>query len=392
MKTSQSPRQNQGGLAPRTTETRRLNDLDRANLVTADINFFDKYRTRGLGGQVAEKAAEAAVRRLTPRPLDSSPPLSWPTHPEANPKVDQAPKPAETVEGAAHSVPVDLTRDKEIALASTKEPTWLGTVKWLTRLFLSLFFLVWIFVLGVIVGRASLWDYPTDSFLKTGPLAGSPPVAVTVEPQTPKADLEKTAKLGDVAQGETPSPTLALDRITEPEDELNLEVGEPQIETEPEADLAESYSQEELDLAEEPGATSLAETQTPKSSLNSLASPLVAAAAVAKPPKKESSPTPKAKEAARNDSLSDLDRYWPSKPQGQGGFTVQVATAKSMEEAKKFVEKYQKLAFKAYYYEKSHKNYPVRVGRFATMSEAETAKNQLARAGAKQPYVSKLNN
>jgi hypothetical protein len=261
---------------------------------------------------------------------------------------------------------------------------------------LSLFFLVWIFVLGVIVGRASLWDYPTDSFLKTGPLAGSPPVAVKVEPQTLEADLEKTAGPGDAALVEAPSPAIALGRITQPEDELNLDFFEPEVETEPAADLDESYSPEEPDLATARDETSLAETQTPKSSPNSLTSPLaspqVAAAAVANPPKKESSPTPKVKEATRNDSLSDLDRYWPSKPLGQGGFTVQVATAKSMEEAKKYVENYQKLAFKAYYYEKSPKNYPVRVGRFATMSEAEAAKNQLAQAGAKQPYVSKLNN
>ncbi|MDR2141989.1 MAG: SPOR domain-containing protein [Deltaproteobacteria bacterium] len=336
-------------------ETGARSDLSQANaLIAQEINFFDKCRVRSLGGQLAEKAAEAAVRRLTPQPserawpektatsLSTTPvaPLTQPTR-----EASLAPQ-AQPIEVTGPPVPQAERLDKE----EIADPSWLKSVKWLTRLFMSLFFLVWVFVLGVLVGRGSLWDYP-----------GSPPLnPVAPAGQPPKAIVEKT-----------PAPSL------EP----------PLLATAlpAQASVAQA-SVAQLPLAQTPAP----HTPTPQSSAPALVKPHLAAPISPEPAQPEPVRTPAP--AAPTPSVdSDQEKFWPDKPQAQGLFTVQIAAAKSAEEARQIVTRFQKLNFEAYFYEKRPGLFPVRVGRYQTQQEAEAAKKRLALVGARLPYVSRLN-
>jgi septal ring-binding cell division protein DamX len=87
----------------------------------------------------------------------------------------------------------------------------------------------------------------------------------------------------------------------------------------------------------------------------------------------------------------NLNRSQSNQSQGAGLFTVQVASARSSQEAHQIVANFKARNFEAYFYEKSRTNFPVRVGRYQTQGEAEAAKMALTKAGAKTPYVSKLN-
>jgi cell division septation protein DedD len=90
--------------------------------------------------------------------------------------------------------------------------------------------------------------------------------------------------------------------------------------------------------------------------------------------------------------IIDETEYWPAKPKGFGSFTIQVASALSQTEAKNLVSRFKAKGFEAYYYLASNGRFPVRVNRYDTMAEAESDKSRLEEAGAKNPYISRLNN
>ncbi|MDR1035673.1 MAG: SPOR domain-containing protein [Deltaproteobacteria bacterium] len=90
-------------------------------------------------------------------------------------------------------------------------------------------------------------------------------------------------------------------------------------------------------------------------------------------------------------SPQDDTVYWPASPKGKGLYTVQVAAPTSEAEARSVTERYRKKGFDAYYYSTGKGRFPTRVGRYRTEKEAEAAQQKLVAAGAKGPYVSKLN-
>ncbi len=80
-----------------------------------------------------------------------------------------------------------------------------------------------------------------------------------------------------------------------------------------------------------------------------------------------------------------------STPIPEGNFAVQVILAYSEVEAERHRTTLVDRGFTAYYYENTGGRWPVRVGRFQTKSEAETAKDQLTELGYRNIYLSILN-
>jgi cell division septation protein DedD len=87
----------------------------------------------------------------------------------------------------------------------------------------------------------------------------------------------------------------------------------------------------------------------------------------------------------------DEDLFWPAKPDKPGEFTVQVASTSSDAEARREVDRFRAKGFEAYCYRAESGRYPVRVGRYQTEVQARAAKTALEAAGARGPYISKLN-
>jgi cell division septation protein DedD len=97
-------------------------------------------------------------------------------------------------------------------------------------------------------------------------------------------------------------------------------------------------------------------------------------------------PTPAPSAAPQDETV-----YWPSAPAGTGQYTGQIASPTSEKEARAVAERYRKQGFDAYYYATGKGRFPTRVGRYQSSKEAEDAQSKLVAAGAKGPYVSKLN-
>jgi cell division septation protein DedD len=423
VKTGQNLSPGLSDLAKRSQEANRLDDLNKANaLIAKEVNFFDSRRIRSLGGQLAEKAAEAAVRRLTPAPPAAVAPQGVSSMAL---KVAAGPSVASSGLAATPALAPPFPAAKTLKDANKNEPSWLSSVKWLTRLFLSFVFLVWIFILGVLVGRGSLWEYPNGSFLN--PAKPNSPAKMTVETanweepaQTPKApspakttdpppkagpSVASSASSASGASSVASNASVALNAFAPsdpsfeagpkagPDEDLNPQVTsreDPPASSPLEND--ESHLSEGDNLSEESMAGSFAKdpeiARLSKFAPTEGSSPLIQAKPLTNPPK-EIPKTPKAAPAPLAPSR-EADSYWPAKPKGSGGFTIQVGSGKTATEAKKIVEHFQALNFSAYYYEKNSRNFPVRVGRYQSQAEAEADKAKLAKAGAFQPYVSKL--
>jgi hypothetical protein len=101
-------------------------------------------------------------------------------------------------------------------------------------------------------------------------------------------------------------------------------------------------------------------------------------------------PQPESAAAAPKKAPSDKTAYWPRKPKGTGLYTVQLASPKEEDAARRLVDDFRKKGLDAYYYPSSGRFF-VRAGRFATEAEAGRAKIAMEAAGAVKPYVSKLN-
>ncbi|MDR1872764.1 MAG: SPOR domain-containing protein [Deltaproteobacteria bacterium] len=369
MKTSPSSGQGQAPESPtKRAEKRSPDDLNKANAVIAqEINFFDHHRVRSLGGQLAGQAAAAAVRRLTPIPANGP---SLEPAPSLEPSPSLAPKAKVTNEAPA----LDQAEKK-------KKASWLDSIKWLTRLFLSLVFLVWIFILGVMVGRGSLWDYPENGFLKAqGP--STPPVvevepAVRPEPEKPSL----AAKNANLSPIETPAshPEAQVIDLELLEERPLIAANNRQSSLDPDA-ASDPKAPSRTSATSAVSQVSLKDDSPKGPELQALSQPFTTTADAATPSTANKAKAPEVEVA-----------YWPDKPAGEGLYTVQIALARTEKEAKSIVEAFKKRDFPAYYYEKDKTRFPVRVGRYMTPTEAEVAKIKLSKSGASSPYVSKLN-
>ncbi|MDR1395218.1 MAG: SPOR domain-containing protein [Deltaproteobacteria bacterium] len=408
-------------------------DLKKADeLLAQEITFFDSCRVRSLGGQVTERSSQKGRIQLVlsqnselNRPSEKiRPPEPAPAGP-AGPAVNQPlvilkPEAVRPVQPAGLRKP-SAPQDRP----AKPEPPWLNSVKWLTRLFFSLVFLVWIFILGVLVGRGSLWDNPASPLPGPAPMTGVPPEVTETDPllaeyllPPPSRPAARPAAAADYpypAAAGYADPGEAWNRLEETgaldtAGQLIPEAEEPgtaaliDLNTPPKPAVSPAGSFRSLrpdarteivtsSVLRKPASVTAASgtaAQNPPALTRPAASaiqPSYAQPPAAIQPAPPSQPPPSQAQA----QAQTQDEYWPAKPQGQGSFTVQVAAAKTDQEARQIAAKFQNSKQPAYFYRNSRGQYPVRVGRYRTMTEAETAKIALAAAGAKLPYVSRLN-
>jgi cell division septation protein DedD len=241
-----------------------------------------------------------------------------------------------------------------------------------TKAVLAVVFVAWVFIIGVLVGRGSFGPLYKDSSAPA--TSGAAPMALYAQPDEAYAPaLSQAPALFDADA--SPSPGI---------------VGETYADENADESAA-SARDARLPLPEP-----LVATATPEPWVaTSAPEPLVATSAPEPPPTTVSPrPSPSAALAADGGSLpaaAEETRYWPNPPRGEGAYAVQIAAPADEAEARSLTEKYRLLGFEAYYYEKSPTRFPVRVGRFDQKDEADAVKIRLESAGAKDPYVSKLN-
>ncbi|MDR3135097.1 MAG: hypothetical protein LBU69_03265, partial [Deltaproteobacteria bacterium] len=149
-------------------------------LLSKETTYFDHYRLKSLGAKVNCDSGEPGQgEKAKSRPkVFKAKPLS---NGQANEACDNAtfavaaksppanvkdspgqPNNASPVGPQDDSTPNQACLPGDAGPATlaeqNKEPKWLSSLKWLTRLFFSFIVLGWVFVLGFIVGRASLGD------------------------------------------------------------------------------------------------------------------------------------------------------------------------------------------------------------------------------------------
>ncbi|MDR1657724.1 MAG: SPOR domain-containing protein [Deltaproteobacteria bacterium] len=381
-------------------------------------------------------------------------PLPSPPASEPGPAVSQD-QTAQTQKAA----PDDLKPDAQAAKAKpAKDPAAeskvLLTVKWLTRLCLSIIFLVWVFILGFLIGRGKLADAISDlsPFGKTEantdeiqamalsdfnddlvPPKGYPVVIEQYETDEPadawsspqwvmengaltssqSAPNQALTALGDSnkapGSGQQTQKTDPLTASAAPAASTD-DQGRTDGASRPEANSVTPEVTASSPKTEVPAGNQPAEPKNPNQTQAASTSPPAGApgnnqvnpsplSAAASRPQNANSPAPGAKTDIPNAATpsqtmaaSNQDYFWPEKPKSTGKFTVQVASPTTESEAKAIAEQYLTKGFEAYYYHSQNgRHFPVRVGRYDSEAQANAAKELLAAAGANQPYVSKLN-
>jgi hypothetical protein len=332
--------------------------------------------------------------------------------------------------------------ERKAARAERGESRLILGLKWLAKLMLSAVFLVWIFFLGVMVGRGTLLNSSAE------PAPEAAPVLADQEPGTAAdASASSISPYSGTDPAPMPSPYGGEPVFPEEADAEDLYAYIPPDEADPgyvsPAPGIPSDYQAYPPAAPRSGAASAAGPATdgengrtggpappapasaiphvpqtlPASASASAGSPAPSAKPAASPvkpaasaasPARDAEPDPvvalqarRSREAGVADSVSptlaqaakpqDDTVYWPGPPKGKGQYTVQVASPTSEQEARTVAERYRKQGFDAYYYATGKGRFPTRVGRFRTAKDADDAQKKLVAAGAKGPYVSKLN-
>jgi cell division septation protein DedD len=383
-------------------------------------NFFDLLRIKNLGGELNKAPANPKAARI---PLPSfvmkdkkgadSP--SKPGSKDKSPlKGDSLPKEAAGKNGRApESAGADKARDAsgtkkegddfspnskapKASLSGTRgasESGFILSIKWVVKLLFSLVFLVWIFILGVLVGRASMQQNsnfiskslnpPSKVEESPGAFSAGPGYALegVEEPgvlEYPYQDSYQGAYQDDGTYGDKPdSKDGFAPEIIAPSPPPEPKNYSPSyLDPKPQRVFPEnSYAG---DAEANAGKQSDSFGQTPKDSETKVIYQ-----------SQDNSQGPLYSSYGSSNAEEDPG-YWPEPPTGNGSYTVQVGSPASEKEAKRLVEKYREKGFDAYYYSNGSR-YPTRVGRFDTRDDAETARSRLEKEGAVGPYVSKLN-
>ncbi|MDR3038526.1 MAG: SPOR domain-containing protein [Candidatus Adiutrix sp.] len=205
------------------------------------------------------------------------------------------------------------------------------------QVFIILLVVVWVFLLGVLVGRSQLredgWGQDLMTWLGKKADGNEPPRLIVRSPA-----IEATAPAGSEAVP---------------------------VET---AEETPEFAEKPL-----PPASPGAEEEEPGTALTVIGPAEEAPAETNRTPTNPQAPA------------TGADRG------GEGRFAVQIALAYDETEARRRVDKLQAQGFSAYFYrrEDGHR-FSVRVGRFQTRAEAENARRRLEEIGYKSPYLSEL--
>jgi cell division septation protein DedD len=216
---------------------------------------------------------------------------------------------------------------------------------------------VWIFVLGVLVGRGLIFHSQTYKNIekRIGEFRSSGPPAVTVAPEPdgedasePKLTFYKSLSTGRIQEDLTPL------KKTQP-------ASQPLESKKKTSPSPQSISDKKPIQEKEIKTVSKPTEKNDKS--------------VVQPQSREASPTEP-----------------PARAEGEN-YTIQVAAVADLERAEKLVASLIKEGHPAYFYEalnKSQRYYRVRVGRYRTRREAETAMILLQKIGHKGMFISRL--
>ncbi|MDR1111584.1 MAG: SPOR domain-containing protein [Deltaproteobacteria bacterium] len=390
-------------------------------LLSRETTFFDHYRLRSLGGQLdpapsPDKPTNSEMYKAFSKVFKAVPlpparhqgivtdGARAPTAKAQAQAAQSAPTPKDREQSSQEAKPDGLGKDghgeAEEGQDQTKgtegrklpprgDPGWLSPVKWLTRLLFSFLVLAWIFILGFIVGRATL-----------------DPDATPISPISPISTNEATAISPISANEALADGAPALDDELEPISEAYPVVivspgpGQRASNSGYWAAFAENSPATPTHVAEEARMAGTAigagrtEAQATPAADQRPPSPGREGQAEAGPPARIDSlavTTPMAAETAPKPAPDD-EGFWPAKPDKPGSYTIQVGSASTEEEARAMVARFAAKGFDdAYCYRTRTGRFNVRVGRYSTESEGRVAAVALAAAGAVKPYVSKLN-
>jgi cell division septation protein DedD len=366
-------------------------------------NFFDLLRIKNLSGELnrGPKSHEApriplpsfvkdnrAAKRAKPQSQVRPPQRSEAAYlPEERPIVKEAPR---VDPEASKPLGPGLMKSKK-----TAESSFVLSLKWVVKLLLSLVFLVWIFILGVLVGRGSIQQNPnlvskslsipngtmSREDFRSGPGYGlegiEEPGTMEYPLREPDQELSGNGSKDYYSQSypkTVPSETVAPSPPPEP---LNY-------------NPVYSSSQTNQMVPDSSYSVEPASYQSSQNSQRSFEAPQNAQPAYYQSQPPTTSPAPSPSSQKVKEVPEDDPGYWPEPPSGTGLYTVQVGSPSSEKEARSMVEKYRDKGFEAYYYSRGTR-YPTRVGRFETKDAAEIARARLEKEGASGPYVSKLN-
>jgi len=221
---------------------------------------------------------------------------------------------------------------------------------------------IWIFALGVLVGRGLIFHSETYKNLekRIGEFRSSGPPAVTVAPEPvedeavePKLTFYKSLSSGQIQEDFS---SLKKTRPASQPRKLN-KTASPSTRAAP-----QSVSREKSDQKKKAATSSAPAAKNDKS--------------VVLPRPGESS------------------RIEPSSRAIDENYTIQIAAISDRENAEKYITSLRRKGHPAYYYEARNKSgrryYRVRIGRFKTREEAETAMVRLRKVGHKGMFISRL--
>lgn len=222
---------------------------------------------------------------------------------------------------------------------------------------------IWIFVLGVLAGRGLIFHSQTFKNIekRIGEFRSNNPPAVTVEP--------------DQEEGAASEPKLTFYK--------SLSTGRIQDDLKsikkPESASLPSEQKKKTTATVSSGPESLPEkTPLRKKEIESSARPVA---------KREK---PAVQSLPQGTSLAQP----PARVEGEN-YTVQVAALKNLERAEKLVASLKRQGYPAYFYhvrDESRQYFRVRVGRYKTRREAQSALVRLRRIGHEGIFISRLTN
>ena len=224
--------------------------------------------------------------------------------------------------------------------------------------FFLLFILSWVFVLGIIIGRGHLWESSPGHDLvvwleeKAGWQTDTPPKIILKEAQRPNIYDSSKRPVTNIFEG------LGTDEDSDKNTQTTTNDAPPQ---------PESREQNE------------AEPLTPNRQDNNWFNLGDASTAA----NTETADPPLIQQPAPDLPATVLD-------ENEGQYAVQVALVFDEEEAQHRVDRLLQQGFTCYFYKNARNRYPVRVGRFKTLEEAESAKKRLESLGYTRPFISVL--
>lgn len=263
------------------------------------------------------------------------------------------------------------------------------------QIFILLFVMGWVFILGIVVGRGHVWEsgYIYDLVLwleeQAGWASAEEPPSVFVNP--PLTDDELSWQ--DVRQD--------FDHLNDSASNQELALNDQENLTNSQwlaaAPSALNFDRTTIEVSDIPSTEAVAEPIEAPSAVEET-QPLVAEELPQV--SEDQAPPPVQVDAPGADPVSGMptppgapaETSLASSAPGMAGgkFAVQIVSAFDEAEANKRVEKLRGQGFPAYYYKTSTGRFPVRVGRFEARSEAAQAKEKLEALGYRGLYLSTL--